>query len=625
MIRFTIVKMLGGGFAGLLMMFIIITSYANAQDDYVDPGYYSYAIDVKFIEGSKVRLVDSTLVSYAGFDMCEFYSALEGFYLYPSYLWIFPLFERPVAELEAEHEQAELAAGEDIPDLTLFFRIFFGDPVEVKTIIEILYNLEVVEYARQVPLPMLLPTPDFSNQQGYLGPALQQNVGLDIQWAWAYIGGKGKMTDGWAVTVVDIEYDWNFIHEDVSKAAGALIGGLTTSIVYGNIPFTQMSIDHGTAVIGMLCGDHQNPNIGIHGFVPDANLNLVAAFWQNTGYNLANSINLAQANTTPGDVILIEQQIAGPNYTGVPQGTQLGLVPVEWNQPTYAAILTATALGRVIIEAAGNGQQNLNGTIYQTFNQNQNGFNPFNRTLFNSGAIIVGAGVPTTLAPEWFTNFGSRIDMHAWGSGIVTTGYGDFYKNSTNPLNQNEWYTNTFGGTSGASPMITGCAVALQGINMGESGVPLSAQQIRTKLLQGATPQTNPSMNIGPRPNMKTILASSIKGMVFDDSNVNGLKDAGESGLSNWTINLNGQTGYGKTVNLSTATDASGSSAEPTDRSCGDASDPLDARHAPYAGAGSPVGHKPLPPDSPPSAARQPQAPVASPPPERWAPGKAAR
>ena len=520
----------------------ITASMVFPQDDYADPGYNSRAIDVKFIEDSTVRLEEGVLVSYAGYNLGEFYAVLEAFHPFS----ISPLFTRPVAVLEYEHEQAEEATGEDIPDLTLLFRILFENPVEVKAIIAALNQLEVVEYASQVPLPMPLPqTPDFSGEQGYLGPATQVRPGLNIHHAWALPGGQGS-----GISVVDIEYDWNSTHEDISQARTAYIGGIPSP----SFNFTN----HGASVTGILVGDHQAPNIGVHGLVPRATLGFVAVFWPN-GYNIANSINVAQGSTAPGDVILIEQQTRGPNW--IPGGTpQFGLVAVEWNQPTYQAIVSAAALGWVVVEAAGNGRQNLDATIYRTWHQSQGNpfFAPFDRRSFDSGAIIVGAGVPSTLAPEPFTNYGSRVDVHAWGSSIITTGYGDRHKDPANRLDQNKWYTRTFGGTSGASAMVASCAVALQGVHMAYYGFPLSTQTIRDMLQIGATPQTNPAQNIGPRPNMRGVLSMFepscfITGVVFNDLDGDGTRDAGEPGLPNWVVNLSGLT-----VTASAVTDASG-------------------------------------------------------------------
>ena len=525
----------------LLLGVLGITADVYAQDKGPDPGYSDYCVDVKFIESSEVRLTQQGLVSEAGYDIEPFLKIFDAFYPYPNYRWIIPLFERPVEFLEAEHAWAEQISGRDIPDLTLIFRLFFADAVEVKELIDLLYPLEIVEYACEVPLPMPSPSPDYTYQQGYLQSPLVSSAGmsggLDIQYAWNYPRWYGfdpvypqtqTATKKDAIDIVDIEHDWNTSHEDTRNVyvGGPPLLGLTWRSYYGT-PW-QREIDHGTAVIGMLCAEHQPQNIGIRGMVPGANLMIAGTHWLYTGFNIANSVNAAHANCKAGGIILVMQQIAGPSYNAISPSSQFGLVAAEWNQPIYAAILTATTLGYVVIEPAGNGQQDLDSGIYQTFYRN--GFNPFNRSLYNSGAIMVGAGT-SACVPEPSTNYGSRLDLHAWGSGIVTSGSGDLYKDPVNPSDQDQWYTSIFGGTSGASALITGCAALLQDIYRAENSLavpPLTSQQILQRLLRRATPQAVSTKNIGPRPNMRGVLESYVSGFIFNDLNSNGTRDAGE-------------------------------------------------------------------------------------------------
>ncbi|MGH9222421.1 MAG: hypothetical protein ACRD2W_01145 [Acidimicrobiales bacterium] len=115
------------------------------------------------------------------------------------------------------------------------------------------------------------------------------------------------------------------------------------------------------------------------GIVSGAALNLVNA---NTtgGYELANAISLATAASNPGDVILIEQQTTGPNG-GCDVTSQVGCAPVEWVQAFYDAIVVATSAGIHVIEAAGNGTQDLDSDPYDPMT-----------TRADSGAIMVGAG-----------------------------------------------------------------------------------------------------------------------------------------------------------------------------------------------------------------------------------------
>jgi hypothetical protein len=165
-------------------------------------------------------------------------------------------------------------------------------------------------------------------------------------------------------------------------------------------------------------------------------------------------------------------------------------VPVEWDVASYNAIVTAVANGTVVVEAGGNGSMDLDSAIYGGW---------FNPITHNSGAIMVGAGMPGSHSPECWTDYGSRMDVHAYGSGIYTTGYGDLW----NQTSCEQDYTLSFGGTSGASPIIVGCCASLQGIANTKYGYDISPSLMRAALKVGATPQGAPtSLNIGPMPNL---------------------------------------------------------------------------------------------------------------------------
>src|SRR5690606_37970939 len=119
----------------------------------------------------------------------------------------------------------------------------------------------------------------------------------------------------------------------------------------------------------------------------------------------------------------------------------------------FDAIRDAVDNGIIVVEAAGNGSVDLD-----TF-QTADGRRILSRTsphFRDSGAILDGAARATVPhVRSGFSNFGSRIDGYGWGDSIDTCGDGQIGNLTTS-------YTTDFGGTSGASPMVTGAAALLQ-------------------------------------------------------------------------------------------------------------------------------------------------------------------
>src|SRR5207248_4116678 len=102
--------------------------------------------------------------------------------------------------------------------------------------------------------------------------------------------------------------------------------------------------------------------------------------------------------------------------------------------------------------------------------------------FMDSGAILVGAAQSASPHDRAsFSNYGSRVDCYGWGDSIVSAGYGDLAGTG------NTSYTSVFGGTSGASPIITGSALLVQGLYLTSSGTLLSPQQMRTILSNPTT------------------------------------------------------------------------------------------------------------------------------------------
>ncbi|MEZ4717398.1 MAG: S8 family serine peptidase [Caldilineaceae bacterium] len=271
--------------------------------------------------------------------------------------------------------------------------------------------------------------------QQYLDPAPE---GIDARWAWYGTNGTGA-----GVRICDLEKNLNRDHSD-----------LGTVKVLNPGPNPANDDNHGTAVLGILAGE--NNGFGVTGIAHDASL-YFAATTSTEGFSLEGAITRCAANLQAGDIIVIEAQTVGPNTKPAEDRawSSEGLVPVEWYKPAYDAIKSATAAGRIVVEAGANGAEDLDSADYQTGNGGHYPFKPEN----DSGAILVGAGNSpysggTNRAPSWFTNTGATMDVQGWGDGIVTTGYGDLHPGDADPDDKNLWYKESFGGTSGATPIV---------------------------------------------------------------------------------------------------------------------------------------------------------------------------
>ena len=376
-------------------------------------------------------------------------------------------------DLTLKRQLLERTTGQHLEDKNLFVIVDVPSGVDLSVFLDALRQLADVEYAEPVPVPAPLPVPDLSPTQYYRFDAPPIGYGIGAIPSVAIAPGA----NGSNVKIIDIEYSWNQAHEDLSKAAGSLIA-LRTPVD----PFNDNN--HGTAVLGILGADADTK--GVTGLVPGAAIGMVNTF-TSTGYDVPAAISLAESNLSPGDVILIEQQFSGLTPTGY--------VPVEWYYPAYVAIQHAVAAGIIVVEAAGNGNQNLDAPGYG---------NPFPSDRADSGAIVVGAGAaPGCTSPVRsrlnFSTYGARVNLQGWGECVVTTGYGTLFN-----LGPNATYTASFNGTSSASPIVAAAAGIVSSVAQ-EQGVSMTAQQVRQLLMDTATPGL-PGPSIGGLPNVEAAI-----------------------------------------------------------------------------------------------------------------------
>jgi hypothetical protein len=395
----------------------------------------------------------------------------------------------------------------------------FCDPTNVDKLVAALKKRPEVEHVNAIRVGR--PPSSSSNNTGvdaYLGAATQPPPslfhGLDVDSCRSYPGGTGS-----GIKLVDIEAGWDYTTDTPPKINHE---ALPSSIQHlgGSMDDSTGFRYHGMNVLGVLFMNSKISPKG-PGIAPDGQGYTVGIDWlyPNTNqyaFNLANSIlQITMSNTAgvtfgPGDVILLEYSV---------NGDSANLLPVESTQDVFSAIRIAVALGITVIEAAGNGNNDLD-TI--------TGFNSAN----DSGAILVGACEPTTLAP-WSpdpnqgTNYGARIDVFAWGEDVATTG-----SDHDDSSDQSKAYCpdpnpplpppiNAFGGTSAAAAIVAGAAMVVQSIAKQKLGKPFTPTQLRTLFKTYGTPsgtddpdptQPNPANSlIGVMPNLSSLVQSFMQ------------------------------------------------------------------------------------------------------------------
>jgi Subtilase family len=347
--------------------------------------------------------------------------------------------------LEAVKKARELNSAYVPPDFLTYCVIDCPYKVNVKQLVEELKKSKNVSFAylESVPAPppcAITGTNPRLGDQGYLDAAPK---GIDARYAWTKNGGCGEGR----VQFIDIEYAWVLNHEDIRAANVGFLWGDS------NCPDYK---DHGTSVLGVIL--MQDNNEGGLGITPglQARARVISQISSAGRHSIPDAIASAISNLDFGDILLLEIQVYDPLLPAI-------LRPPEIEQAIFDKIELATNLGIIVIEAAGNGDESRGYKLDDC--TDINGRNILDRTSTDfkeSGAIIVGAASATIRNGKHgktrTSNYGNRIDCYAWGKKVFTADDPANYPVQTPP------YTGDFSGTSSASAIIAGAAIAVQSI-----------------------------------------------------------------------------------------------------------------------------------------------------------------
>ena len=404
--------------------------------------------------------------------------------------------QRTVRSLKSEQilELERKAASTEFPplhSLTSYWRINLRDrPEKIDEVVKRLNALPEVDRAYRefdVTEPLVNDVDDdYAADQDYLDAA---PTGIDARWAWTQPNAEGS-----GVGVIDLEQGWLPNHEDIVAKAPTLVYGDNRDGING------YKGNHGTAVLAEMIAEDNT--VGVVGIAPAVTSVRMVSHYDaatDTALHVADAIAAAIPVMSAGDVLLLE--------------VQRNFLPTETDDDDFDAIRLAVALGMVVVEAAGNGFTDLDTYVDAVAGQI---LNRASADFRDSGAIMVGAAespVPHDRAD--FSNYGSRIDCYGWGENVVTCGYGNLDDGGGN---DDLTYTDTFSGTSSASPIVSGAALIVQGKYEALTATRLSPTQMRALLSDPATgtPQgPNVAGNVGVMPNLRAIIEDTL-GLVPD-------------------------------------------------------------------------------------------------------------
>lgn len=317
---------------------------------------------------------------------------------------------------------------------------------------------------RRLAQRMWVPDDPFFLQQWHLKNR-GQNGGLlgadaNVTPAWD-LTSNGLPVRGQGVTVVVVDDSLQTTHPDLAPNTPLVTDNVHADFRDGgNDPAPTASDDaHGTSVAGVIAAKGNN-TLGVTGAAPDAQLLGVrliggsfdaatarnALLWQPAGYTSSISNN-------------------SWGFTG---SGMYALDPIERQALQEAATTRRGNLGQITLFAAANSDQIYNGATYTSQDAN---YQPFANSRF-----VIGVAACTNEGEHsYYSNRGASVLICAPSNGgtlgIVTTdntgllGYNSALDPGGQPANPD--YTNSFGGTSSATPLTSGVVALMLSANPG--------------------------------------------------------------------------------------------------------------------------------------------------------------
>ncbi len=306
--------------------------------------------------------------------------------------------------------------------------------------------------------------------------------GINAEHAWSHFQ-PGEAGAG--MKFVDLEQGWRRLHT-----------GLATKPVPQISGHNRRYRPHGTAALGIVIA--MDRVHGVFGIAPGASPSVISEYRTVNASDTepADAISDAIRHLGLGDVLLLETQ-------HFPQDEDDGGPwPIEAERAVYDIITTAVSNGIVVVEAAGNGGEDIETFVDVTGSQV---LNPGSQQYYGDPEAILVAAAILDNSNDWVrhptSNYGTRVHCFAQGVNIHTLWTNDSgFDNSDTP---------NFGETSGASAIIAGAALLVQSVTKKNPGTPLDPGPLRAALsspANGTRSKNGPQDGIGVMPDLKKII-----------------------------------------------------------------------------------------------------------------------
>lgn len=375
-------------------------------------------------------------------------------------------------------------------------------------------DLEIVRAAWR-ELRVSLPAEPLAHQQPYLN----DRFGMEVENGWNIQGARGV-----GARLIDVEWGWDLSHQELSHLkVRSLCGENMADRPHPDPEVTTAARRHGTRALAAAIAPQNGQ--GIVGVAPEvAEVGLASAWRPDDPHphdgHVADAIAAAIAfHTSPvgrslRNVLLIEMQRGDANP-----------LPVEVDPADLSALILAYNHRLPVIEAAGNGGNDLDGYDSRMMVREGGRLLPFrfhlNRSatsFIDSGATLVGgaARIGAGHALAHFSNHGSRIDVVAPALRVVSAGSdGPAPRRGFGQLGADppDAYTRSFGGTSAASALVAGLALGGAGAarRAGAGDGRPWPHELRQTLAQAAQPRLHAAPTSRAVPSLRRVATAMRK------------------------------------------------------------------------------------------------------------------